>query len=122
MLCFDMLGTSGRYALFRRLALVVAFAQGLLYAAAPFAEAQLDRAPARAGIERSHSPECTRLHQPDKCAFCQLATARARRTDGATLRASGRTVLVRITGGQPAEPQLVEPCPTRSRAPPTTFA
>lgn len=122
MLCFNMLRASGRYALFRRLALVVAFAQGSLYAAAPFAEAQLDRAPAGAGIERSHSAECTRLHQPDKCAFCQLATARARRTDGPTLQASGRTVLVRITGGQPAEPELVEPCPTRSRAPPTTFA
>jgi hypothetical protein len=122
MLSFAMLGTSGRRTPFRHLALLVALAQGLLFAAAPFAEARLEHAPRQAGIERRHTHACTPLHQPDKCAFCQLGTARARRTDAVTLEAGGRIVLIRFVGSRPAEPPVAELHAPRSRAPPTTLA
>lgn len=122
MLSFDMPRSSGRLALFRRLALVFATAQGLLYAALPFAEARLERPPVQAGIERNHSDKCAPLHQPDKCIFCQLATLRARRTEGVSVRAEGRTVAVRVAAPRSEEPQRGQPRPTRSRSPPTSLA
>lgn len=122
MLSFDMLRTSGRLALFRRLALVVATFQGLLYATLPFAEARLEQTPAQAGIERGHTGQCTPLHQPDQCVFCQLATLRARRTDAASVRVEGRTLAVRVPGPRSEEPRRGQPRPTRSRSPPASLA
>lgn len=117
MVSFDMLRT-GRYPLLRRLALVVAVAQGLLYAGAPFAEAQLEHPPQPAGIERNHTHACTALHQPDKCVFCQLATMRARRAEAVAVSAGGRTTAVRTAGRETLEPERSVHRPTRSRAPP----
>ncbi|MBI1722590.1 MAG: hypothetical protein HYR48_01640 [Gemmatimonadetes bacterium] len=114
--------SSGRLDVFRRLALVFATAQGLLYAALPFAEARLEKPPAQAGIESHHSHDCVPLHQPDKCVFCQLATLRAGKTDPMSVRAEGRTVAVRASGREVREPERRVHRPTRSRAPPASLA
>ena len=104
------------------MALVFAVGQGLLYASLPFAEARMEHPPATAGVESRHSHDCVPLHQPDKCAFCQLATMRARRTEAVSVQAEGRTVLVGATNGGTAEPERLVHRPTHSRAPPSSLA
>src|SRR5262245_5691270 len=102
----------------KRLAMALATAQLLAYAAAPIIEAQTERAPGPVAIERSHTAQCVRVHQPESCLACQLVSARARAgertrvpelaTQQASLEPAARTA------SQPRAP----PRSTRSRAPP----
>src|SRR5712672_593875 len=71
--------------LFRRLALALAAAQLVAYAAVPVLEALTERAPGPVALERAHTASCVVLHTPDSCLACQLLSAHGQRADGACL-------------------------------------
>jgi hypothetical protein len=103
---------------FRRYALAFALVQGAVLALGPLAEARLARAAREAGVERGHDRHCVPLHLADHCAFCQIATARARKSDTAKLRAAGRELPAAAPPAR-AEPPARRPLTLlRSRAPP----
>ena len=111
----------GRFPLVRRLALVLGTAQAFAYAAAPFAEARVEHAPAAAAIEAGHSADCVKLHRPDTCVFCQLGSMRARHAECARLPAAGRILAAGHSAPSTVQPARVAHHRSHSRAPPASL-
>jgi hypothetical protein len=107
-----------RLSRFRRYALAYVLLQGALLAFGPLAEARLARPADTLGVEQAHDSHCVPLHQAEHCAFCQIAGARVRKSEGTILRVPGRET--RFTA-PPSRRELVglpSPSLLRSRAPP----
>ncbi len=107
---------------FRRLARALATAQIAVYAALPFAEARLERAPGPVTVEARHSTDCVPAHDPLACLFCQVGVVRAEAggTSGPPAPVEAHAPLdpaatITVVG---RAPRLEPP----SRAPPTTLA
>jgi len=106
----------------RRLALALAAAQLLAYAAAPLIESRAERAPGPVALERTHTASCVVLHAPDSCLACQLLTIHGQRPEGACvpLAVTSREAATnpRLAAWTPRAP----PGTLHSRAPPTHLA
>lgn len=97
---------------FRRFALALAAAQLLAYGAASVLEAEVERNPGPAHIERAHSDSCVPIHAPASCIACQLLTVHV--PVPAATRMPLRTDETRAT-------EIVASLSVAPRAPPTGF-
>jgi hypothetical protein len=102
----------------RRLALALATAQLVAYAAVPVVEGRTERVGGPEALERNHTATCVVLHSPISCLACQLLSAHGQRAAGASVPASwlaGRATAVigeAFASLRPADRSL------HSRAPP----
>jgi hypothetical protein len=108
--------------LFRRLALALAAAQIVVYAAAPVLEALTERAPGPVALERSHSSACVVLHAPDSCLACQLLSALGQAARGTCLPVALSDAVSPATSEHSAWTPRAPPRNSRSRAPPQHLA
>ena len=107
---------------FRRLALALAAAQIVAYAATPVVEALTDRAPGPVAVERSHDATCVVLHSSDSCLACQLLSAHGQRARGTCLPGAPPLALAPVAMTRVSSPPRAPPRNLRSRAPPADLA
>ena len=101
----------------RRLALVLATAKLVAYAAVPLVEGRTERL-AGAALERSHTTACVVLHSPVSCLACQLLSAHGQRAGGTTVPASCLAGTAPAVLGEAFASSRPPDRTLRSRAPP----
>jgi hypothetical protein len=108
--------------LFRRLALALAAAQIVVYAAVPVLEALTENAPGPVALERAHTSSCVVLHAPDSCLACQLLSTHGQAARGTCLPAQLSDAVTPATTSRSSWTPRAPPRSTRSRAPPSHLA
>ena len=108
--------------LFRRLALALAAAQIVVYAAAPVLEALTERAPGPVALERAHTSACIVLHAPDSCLACQLLSTHGQVGRGTCPPVGSKELASPAASAQAAWTPRAPPRSTRGRAPPLHLA
>jgi hypothetical protein len=106
---------------FRRLALSLAAAQLLAYAAAPALEAVGERSPGPVAIEAAHSKACAPIHQPATCLACQMLSMNAQCPAGTSLPSFGSERAASVDLVASAAAPRAPPLRFLSRAPPLTL-
>jgi hypothetical protein len=101
----------------RRLALALATAQLVAYAAVPVVEGRSERT-AGPALERSHTAACVVLHSAISCLACQLLSAHGQRAGGATEPASWLAVRAPAVIGEAFTSSRPPHRSLQSRAPP----
>lgn len=111
-----------RRPLLRRLALALAAAQIVVYAAAPVLEALTEHAPGPVALEHAHTHACVVLHAPDSCLACQLLSTLGHAARGACLPVVASDAIAPAASTYAAWTPRAPPRGTRSRAPPQHLA
>ena len=106
----------------KRLALALATAQLVAYAAAPVIEARTEHPAGPIAIERTHTAHCVRVHQPDTCLACQLGSMRARAGERTSVPASPTRAVATDPATSTAAQPRAPPHTVHSRAPPAPVA
>jgi hypothetical protein len=101
----------------RRLALALATAQLVAYAAVPVVEGRTERS-AGPALERTHTATCVVLHSPISCLACQLLATHGQRAGGTTVPASRLAVRAPAVIGEAFASSRSPNRSLQSRAPP----
>ena len=106
----------------RRLALALAAAQIVAYAATPVVEALTERAPGPVSLEPIHTATCVILHSSDSCLACQLLSVHGQRACGTSLPAAPPLAAAPDLTTRTSRSLRAPPRHLRSRAPPAHLA
>lgn len=102
----------------RRLALALAAAQVLAYAAAPVLHGVTERNPGPAHVEAASDQACVPAHAASACVVCQMLTLQARRPDPARIFVAADVAHIRDNAIERPAPPRAPPQGFLTRAPP----
>ena len=103
----------------RRLALALAAAQVLAYAAAPVLHGLSERNPGPAHVEAATDQACVPAHAASACVVCQMLTLQARRPDPARIFVAADMAHIGDQAIALSAPARAPPQGFLTRAPPT---